>query len=266
MPNPTLIRRVLREHRRGIFGWTLGIVALVMIQLAVYPTIRSSAADWTQLTDQFPDAIKKIFRMDDYASERGYLTTELLSFTLPFIVMGLGCTWGARVATEDEDSGTADIMLALPLSRSEYISSRLIAASFVLLFAVICFFATLVIGTRILGLSIPINQYISATFSLFCIGGLMLIIAASIGAVTGKRTTALGISMAIAIALFVLYSLGPLVNIIDKTTKINPMQWTIGSRPLFDGTSVGYTACVVGLSLPFLLATYFYFNRRDISG
>lgn len=266
MRNTTLIQRVLREHQKGILGWTLGIVALVVIQLAVYPTIRSSATDWSQLTDQFPDAIKKIFRMDDYASERGYLTTELLSFTLPFIVIGLGCTWGARVATEDEDSGTADIMLTLPISRSSYITSRLVAATCVLVIALVCFFATLALGTRMLELSIPLNRYISATFSLFCLGELMLIIAASIGATTGKRTTALGVSMAIAIALFVLYSLGPLVRVIDKTTKINPMQWTIGSRPLFDGTSVGYTACVVGMSLPFLLATYVYFNRRDISG
>ena len=265
MFNLPLILRGLREHQKGIFGWSLGIVALVVIQLAVYPTIRSSASDWSTLTEQLPDAIKKIFRLDDYSSERGYLTTELLSFTLPFVVMGLGSTWGARIATEDEETGTAEIILTLPISRQEYVSSRLIAAGSVLLFALLGFFLTLVIGTRLLSLSIPIHQYLSATFSLFCIGALMLGISASIGALTGKRTTALGITMAIAIALFVLYSLGPLVEVIDKTTPMNPMQWTIGSRPLFDGTSLGYTAAVVAVSIPFLIATFIFFNRRDLA-
>ena len=259
-----LYTRVLHEHRRGILGWTLGIIVLVVIQLAVYPTIRSSAAGWSTLTDQFPDAIKKIFRMDDYASERGYLTTELLSFTLPFIVMGLGCTWGARIATEDEEAGTADILLTLPLSRTDYVTTRLLAAVSVLIFAVTCFFLTLVLGTRLLGLSIPIHKYYSAAFSLFSIGILMLVIASSIGALTGKRTSALGISMATAIALFVLYSLGPLVRAIDRTTRFNPMQWTIGSRPLFNGTSFGYTVCVIALAMPFVFATYLFFARRDI--
>lgn len=266
MFSPALILRVLREHRRGIIGWTLGIIALVCIQLGVYPTIRSSATDWSKLTDQFPDAIKKIFRMDDYASERGYLTTELLSFTLPFIVMGLGCTWGARLATEDEDMGTADIILSLPISRTRYITSRLISAFSVMVFSVSCFLITLLIGSRMLGLSIPISQYLSASFSLLSIGVLMMAIASAIGALSGKRTTALGVAMAIAIALFVLYSLGPLVKAIDKTTRFNPMQWTIGSRPLFVGTSLGYTACVMSLTVPFIVATYYFFRRRDIVG
>lgn len=265
MPNIALIRRVLKDHRKGILGWTFGIVVLVVIQLAVYPTIRSSAEDWSRLANQFPDAIKKIFRMDDYASERGYLTTELLSFTLPFIIMGLGSTWGARIATEEEDAGSADIILSLPISRIEYITSRLIAASSVMLFAIVCFLVAVLIGTRMLALAIPISQYFSAGFSLFCLGILMMVIAAAIGAYTSKRTTALGVTMAVAIALFVLYSLGPLVKAIDKTTRYNPLQWTVGSRPLFLGTSAGYTGCVIAVIIPFIFATYFFFSHRDIA-
>jgi ABC-2 type transport system permease protein len=261
-----IVRRTLRSHRRGIFGWTLGILALVIIQLAVYPTIRSSATDWSSLTDQFPDAFKKMFRMEDYASERGYLSTELLSFTLPFIVIGLGCTWGARLVTEEEELATADIMLSLPISRTTYITSRFIAAATVMVFALTVFTVALLIGTRWLGMSIPVHQYVSAAFSLLCIGLLMMTLAAALGAWIGKRSGALGISMATAIALFVLYSLGPLVDFLDKLIPYNPMQWTIGSAPLFDGTSLGYTVAIVAVIAPCVAATYVLFDRRDIVG
>jgi len=261
-----LVLRTLRSHRRGIFGWTLGILALVIIQLAVYPTIRSSATDWSNLADQFPEAFKKMFRMEDYASERGYLTTELLSFTLPFIIIGLGCTWGARLVTEDEESATADIMLSLPISRTMYVTSRFVAAATVMVFALSVFTVALLIGTRWLGMAIPVHQYLSAGFSLLCIGLLMMTLAAMLGAWIGKRSGALGISMAVAIALFVLYSLGPLVDFLDKTTPYNPMQWTIGSQPLFEGTSLGYTAAIIALIVPCVAATYVFFDRRDIAG
>ena len=266
MISGTLIKRVISEHKKGIFGWTLGIVALVAIQLGVYPTIRSSASDWSSLTDEFPDAIKEIFRMQDYASERGYLSTELLSFTVPFIVMGFGCTWGARVATEEEDTGTADIVLSLPLSRRHYIVSRILAAIYVMVGLMTAFSAAVLIGTRMLGFSIPISQYLSASFSLLSIGVLMMSVAVCVGSFTGKRTMALGLSMALAIALFVFYSLAPLVSFIDATTPFNPMQWTIGSQPLFNGTSLGYTASVVVTTVPLLLASVVFFERRDIAG
>ena len=261
-----IVLRTLRSHRRGIFGWTLGILALVIIQLAVYPTIRSSATDWSSLTDQFPDAFKKMFRMEDYASERGYLSTELLSFTLPFIVIGLGCTWGALLVTVEEELATADIMLSLPISRTTYITSRFIAAATVMVFALTVFTVALLIGTRWLGMSIPVHQYVSAAFSLLCIGLLMMTLAAALGAWIGKRSGALGISMATAIALFVLYSLGPLVDFLDKLIPYNPMQWTIGSAPLFDGTSLGYTVAIVAVIAPCVAATYVLFDRRDIAG
>ena len=261
-----LMKRVLIEHRRGISGWTLGIVALVTIQLAVYPTIRSSAGDWTSLTDAFPDAFKEIFRLQDYASERGYLSTELLSFTVPFIVMGLGCTWGARVATEEEDAGTADIVLSLPISRYNYIVTRIVAALVVMIVVMTVFFLSVLIGTRLLNFSIPIHQYFAASLSLFSLGVLMMSAAVCVGSVTGKRTMALGLSMAFAIALFVFYSLAPLVSIFDTVNPYNPMQWTLGAQPLFEGVSVGYTVNVYAGTSPILFIATILFDRRDISG
>jgi ABC-2 type transport system permease protein len=261
----TLTFRSLQKHRRGIIGWTLGIILLVSIQLAVYPTIRSSSKDWTALINQFPESFRKILRMVDYASERGYLTTELLSFTLPFILISLGASWGARLVTEDEELGTSDIVLSLPIARWTYTLARFLAVFIVLVTEMGAFFITVVIGTRLLDLSIPVSQYLAATFSLFGIAFLIMNLAATIGAATGKRTSALGISMAVAIALFVLYSLAPLVDAIDATMRFNPMQWTIGSQPLFRGVSIGYTLCTYAASVPLILATFYFFERRDIS-
>lgn len=266
MISRALMRRVLTEHRRGIFGWTLGIVAIVAIQLGVYPTIRSSASDWSALTNEFPDAIKEIFRLQDYASERGYLSTELLSFTVPFIVMGLGCTWGARVATEEEDMGTADLIFSLPISRRSYLASRISTAIIVLVGVMSVFSLSVLVGTRVLGFSIPIHQYFAASLSLFCLGFLMMSVAICIGAYTGKRTMALGLSMALAIALFVFYSLAPLVSFIDSISSANPMQWTIGAQPLFNGISLGYTASVFSVAIPLIVLSLVLFERRDIAG
>ena len=261
-----LFLKSLRDHARGIIGWTLGIVAIVVIQLSVYPTVRDSSAGWSKVTDSFPEAFKEIFRMTDYTSEAGYLSAELLSFVVPFIFIGMGCTWGARVATEDEEKGAADIALGLPISRSSYLVTRIFSAFVVLLIAGTSFFVTLTLGARILEMSISISRFAIASLCLTLLAILMLGIATALGALSGRRSVALGVSMATAIAMFLAYSLAPLVDFLEPTTTFNPMQWTIGSQPLTQGLAVGYSIAIVVVSAVFFASSFRLFERRDITG
>lgn len=259
-----LFVKSFRDHARGVLGWTLGIVAIVVIQLSVYPTIRDSSAGWSDVTDSFPEAFKEIFRMTDYTSEAGYLTTELLTFVVPFIFIGMGCSWGARIATEDEEKGAADIALGLPISRESYLMTRMASSLSILVTAGTSFFVSLAIGGRLLDMSISLARFAIAALCLTLLSIMMLGISTAIGAFTGRRSVALGVSMAIAIALFITYSLAPLVDVLESTTPFNPMQWTIGSQPLTQGLSAGYTATIIAVSALFFASSFRLFERRDI--
>lgn len=261
-----LYLKSLRDHWRSIVGWTLGVVVLVVVQLSVYPTVRSSSGDWSELVDTFPDVFKEVFRIQDYASEEGYLATELLSFVVPFLFMGLGASWGARVTTEDEESGTADILLALPVSRTAVILTRLAAALTPVGLMAAAFVTSLVVGTAILDFSIPVHRYIASGFVLASLGWLLACIATLLGSLTGRRGASLGLSMGAAVAAFVLYSLAPLVEVFDSILFLNPLQWTIGSSPLTEGPHWGYALLTLGLaSLSAAFAVVVY-RRRDIAG
>lgn len=261
-----LYKKSLRDHARGIIGWTSGIVAIVVIQLSVYPTVRDSSAGWSKVTDSFPEAFKEIFRMTDYTSEAGYLSTELLSFVVPFIFIGMGCSWGARIATEDEEKGAADIALGLPISRSSYLVTRMMSALTVLLIAGTAFFTSLSVGARMLEMSISLSRFAIASLCLTLLATLMLGIASSLGALSGRRSLALGVSMSVAIAAFIAYSLAPLVDFLDPATTFNPMQWTIGTQPLTQGLDVGYTVAIIVVSAAFFGSSFRFFERRDIAG
>lgn len=260
-----LYNKAIRDHSRGMAGWILGVVALVVIQLAVYPTIRASSEGWSALTDSFPDAIKKVLRMTDYTTEVGYLSAELLSFVLPFIFIGLGCTWGSRLTTEDEEGGAADILFSLPVARSSLLFTRVLAATTVLAGTSFAFVLTLSIGARLLEMSISVSKFIATALVLFLLSFLMMSIAAILGAVTGKRSIALGISMSVAIATFVFYSLAPLVSAFESLLSFNPMQWTIGTNPLQSGLHIGYTMLIILLSGVLFTGTFEIFQRRDIA-
>lgn len=261
-----LLRKSLDDRRRGLIGWITGIVSLVAIQMAVYPTVRDSASDWGQATESFPEVMKDIFRITDYTSETGYLSTELLSFMVPFIFMGLGASWGSRLVAEDEEAGTADILFALPLRRRSILGARVAAGLTALTLCAAVFVISLAVGARMLDMSIPLGHFANAGLMVFEVGLVSFAIAALVGTSSGHRGVGLGVAMGSTIALFVLYSLAPLVDFFERINPFNPMQWTLGSDPLVEGfhaDTLGYV--VLWLVIGFAV-TIRILDRRDIAG
>lgn len=260
-----LILKSLRDRRRGIVGWCSGIAALIMVQMSVYPTIRDARSGWDSAVETFPEVFREMFRITDYTSEAGYLSTELMSFMIPFIFLGLGASWGARLTTEDEEGGTAEIVMALPVTRWQYFTSRIVAALSAVLLAAAVFVVAMVIGAQLLSMSIGIGKFVHAGIVAAEASAFSLSLAAVVGSLTGRRGVALGASMGVGVGAFVTYSLAPLVEFFDSIRSINPWHWTIGRDPLLDSFDAVAVALNVVVCVVLLVVAGAIFSRRDIS-
>jgi ABC-2 type transport system permease protein len=257
--------RVLRERWRGLAGWIGGLVALITIQVSVYPTIRDSREGWSELTEQFPEAFRKMFRMQDYTSPVGYLSTELFSFMIPLIFIGLATTWGARAGAEEEENGTADVLLSLPLSRRSILATRMMCTVFVIACTLLIATAALWVGTYIVNMNIAVAHILQASIACGLLAMVFGGFAVALASWSGRRGVGLGAGLGLAIAAFVLYSLAPLVTALEHLLPVNPFEWTIGKTPLQDGLDPIWS--VVALGVSFLLAgvAVIAYKRHDIS-
>ena len=258
------MRRVLAERAKGLSGWALGLVSIVALQVSVYPTIRDSQEGWSDLTEQFPEAFREILRMSDYTTPTGYLATELFTFVLPIIFIGVGAAWGARSAAEEEENGTADLLLSLPVSRSSVLATRILTTWTVLAGFAVLLTASLTVGTSVVNMDVPVGRIVAGAVTMLLLGAVFDAVALLAGSLSGRRGVAIGASLGLAIATFVLYSLAPLVSTFDALLPGNPFQWTLGSRPLTDGLDATYmlgagatVAALVGLS-------FVAYSRRDV--
>ena len=261
----TLVQRSIVERLRGIFGWIGGIVAIVTVQMSVYPTVRDSTADWEQATESFPESFREILRIEDYTTPAGYLSTELMTFVIPLIFIGLGVGWGARLTTEDEESRTADIILSMPISRYDYFAARLVSLMTVLATAALFFAISLVVGSSLLDMDVSIMRLVSAGVVVLLLGLIGGGLAAAIGAATGRRAIALGVSLSILIGAFVAYSLAPLVSLFDHVGAVNPWEWTLGTQPVTSGLDLGKTIVSVVLAGTLFGIASLLFSTRDIT-
>ncbi|HUW77203.1 MAG TPA: ABC transporter permease subunit [Candidatus Nanopelagicaceae bacterium] len=260
-----LVTKTWRDHWKSTISWTVGLFSMVAIELIVYPTIKRAGAGMSQLIESMPASFKSVFRMNDYTSGPGFLGAELFSMMVPLIFIAVGAAAGARATAEEESSGTADILLALPVTRAKIVLSKTFAALAVIFGLTVVLILSLVVGVRMAGLVITNSGLIGASIQTALLGVLFTGVALLIGALTGRKSIALGISIALSIAMFILYSLAPLVNSIGRTVWLNPFQWAIGGEPLLTGLSFGHTITLTVVSAALIFFAVLAFNRRDIS-
>lgn len=259
-----LFLKTARDHWRSYLIWTLGLLAMVGVQLSVYPTVRSSAAGLSTFLDNYPEALKQIFRMEDYTSGAGFLSTELFSMMLPLVFISIGASWGANASAQEEERRTADILLTLPISRVRILSIKITTAILSQVLLATTLVLSLAIGIRFVDLPLGTIKIMAGALTGALLGILFNAVATFLGAAWGKRSIALGGAIGLAIAGFLFFSLAPLVDTFERITPINPFQWTLGSRPLFEGVDVGYTMFSLVLAMALYVASLVVFRRRDI--
>jgi ABC-2 type transport system permease protein len=259
-----LVAKTWRDHWKSLLSWAGVIVAMTTIQLSVFPSITKTADAAKQFVDAYPEAFKKIFRMEDYTSGPGFLSTELFSLMLPLVLIAVGATWGASATAEEEEKGTADLLFTLPISRSKIVASKMVATLTVLLALGGVIFINLYIGAPMVDLEINFGYLIAATANVMALGALFSGVAFLLGSFTGKKGVALGATSGAALLAFVFYSLAPLVDKFDSFEPINPFQWALGGNILFDGPDWFSCSQLLAATAIFYLAAILIFNRKDI--
>lgn len=259
-----LFIKTYRDHWKALIAWTLTIVGLVAIEMSIYPSIAKNATNMQSLVDAFPDAMKKIFRMQDYASGPGFLSTELYSMMVPLVIIAVAASWGASATAQEEDKGTADMLFTLPISRTSILVSKMVATiSAIVALALISMVSILLLKSWA-HMEISLTSLFAVTLSMIGLGLFFASLSFSVGALSSHKGAALGIATGIALISFVFYSMAGLVKTMENFSPFNPLEWALGGNPLFDGVDIAGLIKLTLSSLVFFTLTLIVFNRKDI--
>jgi ABC-2 type transport system permease protein len=70
----TILVKTLRDNRRSLLGWALGITLAATLYASFYPQMAKNGATQVQ---NMPDGLREALRMDDIASAPGYLGSSV---------------------------------------------------------------------------------------------------------------------------------------------------------------------------------------------
>jgi len=143
-----LLAKTVRDQRRALVGWGIGLFALATFYAAFYPSVLKTSSALARYLQNMPAAFRNLIG-GDFSSPAGYLRAETFSTLGPilFLVFAIGA--GARAVAGEEEAGTLDLLLSTPIRRRQVVIDKAVATVLTAAaLALVLFAALALVGPR----------------------------------------------------------------------------------------------------------------------
>jgi beta-exotoxin I transport system permease protein len=256
--------KTLRDQRRALLWWSLGVVLVVLLYASVYPSVKDNAAQFTDYMKNLPAAVRDMLGGVDIATPEGYIQSELFTFMGPVLLLIFAIGAGARGIAGEEERGTLDLLLSTPIRRRRVVLDKFVAMALgTLLLAGLAWIAALVLGPAF-DLTIPFDRLTAASLNLFLIALAFGAIALALGAARGGRGFAIGVTAALALLTFLLKTFAASLSWLRPYRVLSPWHYYLGHDPLRTGFHLVDPIVLLAISVVALAIALVTFEGRDL--
>ena len=260
-----VFRRTLRDSRRTIIGWGIGMAVYAMYVIVIFPTIGQFSEIGGILDNPLMKALLGNIDLAEFTSPGGVLGTYFFLFA-PLVFAVLAVLYGLNITAGEEDRGTLDLLLSTPLKRWQLILEKFAALVVVLAsilgFVLVGFLVGMIITPS---LTVNVGDLLLGILNVFPVVLLMAVLTLLLSTVLHSRGTAGGIVAAVVTASYFIFTLSDLM-----APPANNMRYASfftyygGSSVLIDGVNWGGFLLLTGLTVILLGVSLVTFQRRDI--
>jgi ABC-2 type transport system permease protein len=256
--------KTLRDQRRALLWWCVAIGLVVLMYSAFYPSITANARQFDQYMKNLPRAVRDMLGGADIASPVGYLRAEIFTFMGPVLLLVYAIGAGSRAIAGEEERGTLDLLLTTPVRRRTVVLDTFAAMAIgTLLIAATAWLVTAVVGP-LFDLDVPLANLTAAFLNLYLLALAFGSVALAVGAATGSRGLAIGVSSGAALATFLLNTFAQSVSSLEPYRYLSPFYYYTGHDPLRNGFTPMDPLVLAGISAVAVAVALATFERRDL--
>jgi ABC-2 type transport system permease protein len=238
--------KTLRDQRRTLLWWAAGILLVVLMYAAFYPSVKANADQFTTYMKNLPKAVKDMVGGTNIASPAGYLNSEIFSFMGPILLLVYAIGAGARAIAGEEESGTLDLLLSTPVRRRTVVRDKFVAmlvGAFAL--GALAWLGTVAVAPAF-GLHVATANLTAAFLNLFLVALAFGTIALAAGAATGSKTLAIGVAAGSALVTFLLKTFAAAVSWLEPYRILSPFYTTRPTIRFGTGSTRSIRSCSRG--------------------
>jgi ABC-2 type transport system permease protein len=253
-----------RALRRATLWWALGIAALVVVTVAVWPAFRG-ASGISSAIEQLPSGVIQAFGLQGLDTPAGFLRGNLYELIVPILLAAAAVALVSGQTAGEESAGRLELFLAEPVDRGALYLARAVAA----LVAVAVITAVALAAQLATGAVVAMEIDLGLVLATVALCGLLAVLhgafAYLLAAVTGRPGLVLGLGIGLAVAGYVVSALFPISNVLAPWRHVSPWDWAFGGNPLEHATELWRYAALALPAVVFLGLGTLLVRKRDIA-
>ncbi len=229
----TLMKHELRQGRISLAVWTGAIVVLLLICLLVFPEMKGEMETISHLFAAM-GSFAAAFGMDrlNFGSLTGFYAIECGN------VIGLGGAFfaafaGVSILSKEEGEGTAEFLLAHPVSRARVVTEKLAAVLLQIAAMNLIVFVTSLLSICAIGEAIPWRELLLMHFACFLLQ--IELAAVCFGISAFLRRGGLGVGLGIATVMYFLNLIANMSERLKFLKYITPFGYCEGTDIIANG-------------------------------
>lgn len=257
-----ILRLDVARRRRSIIGYCVGLAAYALIVVILYPTFKNSTS-LDSFVRQNAAAAALFGVTGTLTSSDGWLNANIYGNFLPLIMLLMTVGYGAAsIAGQDED-GTLCLIATLPVRREAVVVQKA-GAMTLQAGALAAAIAVCVVIGRSFDLTVSVANITGVSSAVLLMGVDVGLIAMAIGAATGRRGTAIGISASVAAGSYLASSLAPVASWLSPIRYASVFYWAVGNNQIASGVSPADYAVLLGVGVAVLAGAVIAFRRLGV--
>ena len=258
----TITTKILYEKRWMLLFWSAGLFFTTWLTLLFYPMF--SQGGLAEALQKLPPQLQALVGSEALKSVGGYIDNEILAMRLPLMTIIMSIALFVGLTAGNEERGTLQTLLALPVSRGRVMAETFLAGCIILAIACASVWLGLVLALANIHESYSLMRLVAATANLWFVtvafGGL----AFAVGAVTGRKGLTIGIASVVAFGSFFFSTFSETVSGLKGFGSATLFHYYTSSNVAvrgIDWTDLGVMALAI---LAAFAVGIVGFNRRDL--
>lgn len=242
-------------------GTTIGVGAVglwLLMGVAVYRDID------LDVYRNLPDYVRSLMGIPEGADVAALAVGVIFGFAGAMILASLALSMGAATIAGEERDGTIGLLLGNPKTRRSILLSKLAGMVTVITAGTLVLYAAVLTIPPMLGVEVG-SLHVEAMMLHLLVNALFYgFLAALIGAWTGERSKASGITVGVMLLGYFAAGLLPLISSVSWLARIFPWYYFDSSAPDVNGVAWGHIAVLAGLGIAFVVGAVYGLDRRDL--
>lgn len=253
-------RKTIRDYRVQVLAMAFVAALIGFMDILIYPQYRDALGDF-----KMPEFMQGMIGEGmSITSPEGFISGEFFSW-VPLLFITVAIIAGTGVTAGEEASGTMDILLAQPVTRTRIVLEKAfgigLSVCVGMLLALLGFYAGKPIADYPLG-AWRLTETMIATMPLVLLFGAIALWA---GVTFPSRGMASMFAIGVVVASYFLQLMGPTLDLLHTPQKFSPFYWSDAAHILVGGFDWVRFGGMLFVAAVFLVAAIWNFQRRDIT-